>query len=173
MIAFRELNYVGRDDLRVAVGHPTDDPYRSKSRSSLGTQMFNQGPIGVEWEHAKRLIRKTYDVSIQVALTKDDRLIVLACDCRDLGVYRRPNNGVVLNADGSVHRQIMAPAEMRSNEYRGATRPSPYGLVAVDCSGARPAISVAFWQGDFEERREYDPESGAWGELLGHYIRRR
>jgi hypothetical protein len=135
--------------------------------------MLNQGPIGVEWQYAERVIRKAYDVSIQVSLTEDDRLILIACDCRDLDVYRRPNNGVVLNADGSVHRQILAPTEMRSNEYRGGICPSPYGLAAVDCRGSTLSIAVAFWQGDFEERREYDPESGAWGELLGHYIRRR
>jgi hypothetical protein len=165
MSAFEELNYLGRDELRVAVGHASDDPYCGKPRSSLGTQMMNQGPMGVEWQHAERLIRKTYDVSIQAVLTKDDRLVLIATDCRDLDVYRRPNNGIVLNADGSV--------DMRSSDYRGAALPIPYGLAAIDCSASTLAIAIAFWQGDFEERRAYDPESGSWGELLGHYIRRR
>jgi hypothetical protein len=173
MSAFKDLNYVGCDDLRVAVGHPTDDPYRGRPRSSRGTQMLNQGPKGVEWEHSQCLIRKSYEVSIQAALTQDDRLILIACDCRDLDIYRRPNNGLVLNADGSVHRQILAPDDMRSNEYRGGTCPIPYGLVSVDSIGSTVAIAVAFWQGDFEEQREYDPESGRWGDLVGHYIRRR
>lgn len=176
MSRFEDLVYVSRAGLRAGVRHQIDDPYLGRPKSSLGLRMMQEGPRGVSWTFGGDTIEKMYANCIEVELDEvHDLLVVIGHGGASIGEFDLPNNGVVFNPDGSVHRRIMVPPRItRTDVYKvlapGSTRVLvPEALTSVRWTRGRIEISLAYLDGDWDETRVYNPRTGEWGETTGQY----
>ena len=133
-------------------------------------------PVCIAWKYDGRQIRKNFDSGIQAVLDqKTNLLIVIGHGGAPIGEYGLPNNGVVLNPDGSVHRRIMVPPRItRTDVYKVLAPDStrvliPEALTLVRQVDAGIEIWLAYLDGDWNEQRLYDPKSGEWGATTGQY----
>lgn len=176
MSRFVDLQYVSRGSLRVLVHHATDDPYGGKPQSEIGLKILQQGPVAVTWKFGRNSIEKKFASRIQVALdVVSDLLVVIGHGGSALGEYCLPNNGVVFNPDGSVHRRIMVPPRITRTDVYTVLAPGskrilvPEGLTLVRRVKQGIEIFLSYLDGDWNEMRLYNPKTGEWGETTGQY----
>lgn len=176
MRAFAHIAYVSRNGLRAGVGHPQDDPYMGRPLSETGLAVMQGDPVGVEWQFNGAIVTKRFDHGIQALLDpSSDLLIVIGHGGSSIGDFDLPNNGVVFNPDGSVHRRIMVPPRITRTDVYKVLAPGskrilvPEGLTLVRRVKQGIEIFLAYLDGDWNEMRLYNPKTGEWGETTGQY----
>ncbi len=176
MSRFEDLVYVSRSGLRAGVGHATDDPYSGKPKSDLGLRVVQEGPEGVSWTHDGQAVDKNFKKRIQAAFdATNDLLVVIVLGGSSIGDFDLPNNGVVFNPDGSVHRRIMVPPRITRTDVYTVLAPGskrilvPEGLTLVRRAKQGIEIFLSYLDGDWNEMRLYNPKTGEWGETTGQY----
>lgn len=176
MSAFEELKYVSTSGLTVAAGHDFDDPYLGKPMSAAGTAVMQDVPVGISWKHEGKKVSKTFDQAIQVALDeRSSLLLIIGHWGSSIGEFTTPDNGVVFNPDGSIHRRILVPPRITRTDLQNVLSPDstrvlvPEGLTLVHCKPEGIELWLSYLDGDWHEIRMYDPKTGEWGETKGQY----
>ncbi len=176
MSAFDHIEYVSRNGLRASLGHPQDDPYMGKPLSEIGLAVMQDVPVGIDWQCDGLNIRKRFSRGIQAMLDLSaDLLIVIGHGGTPIGEFDLPNNGVVFNPDGSVHRRIMVPPLITRTDVYTVLAPGskrilvPEGLTLVRRAKQGIEIFLSYLDGDWNEMRLYNPKTGEWGETTGQY----
>ena len=176
MSRFDQLQYISRHGHRALVHHPVDDPYLGKPKSHIGIQLMQDGPVGVSWRYGGATIEKIFDSRIEVEVDLlSDLLIVIGHWGSSIGEFTTPDNGVVFNPDGSIHRRILVPPRITRTDLQNVLSPDstrvlvPEGLTLVHCKPEGIELWLSYLDGDWHEIRMYDPKTGEWGETKGQY----
>lgn len=165
-----KLQYVSRSGLHAEVGHPFDDPYLGNPKSILGQTISQQGPIGLIWEAGGKVVEKHFTSRIQsVEDSKSGLIVVIGHWNSPLDGCDLPNNGVVLSGNGTQVRVIEAPNEIIGNRSPNGQPLRPEGLSVIKRLNDEIEIWLSYWQGDWHEKRIYDPSNGVWGRVTGQY----
>ena len=121
-------------------------------------------------------IEKIFDSRIEVEVDLlSDLLIVIGHWGSSIGEFTTPDNGVVFNPDGSIHRRILVPPRITRTDLQNVLSPDstrvlvPEGLTLVHRKPEGIELWLSYLDGDWHEIRMYDPKTGEWGETKGQY----
>ena len=168
MSKIQSLQYIGRNGTRCAVGGRNDDPYLGNPKSDRALQLMQEGPIGIGWLFGGGVVERRFDNRVQAALDPSETLVaVIGHWGAAIDGQSGPNNGVVLNADGSVRHRIAAPAAIKDAQCAAA--PLVEGLSVIKRIAEGLEIWISFDEGEWHEKRLYDPLTGNWGRVTGQY----
>lgn len=140
-------------------GIPEDSYYISELSNCLH---------GVRWQYENKTI-ELYEEGVRInAYPSPDYKYIIAVYRNRSKLFSYPDNCVVYNLDGSIHKRISTPLlfNPRSNNKRGEC------FYTVDWAKKEDEIVVELWVSDggvyweWIERIEFNPETGEFGEFL-------
>jgi hypothetical protein len=132
--------------------------------------MRNQGVSGLKWTFGGVEIQKRFSTDIQAVTNSDmGQLLVIGHGCADLDASVLPNNGLILDANGEIVRQIIAPVQILSRFDRNGSSIRPDGFSSIENVENQTRIWLSYWQGEWCEQRIYDSKLNEWGAVTGHY----
>lgn len=168
------LRYLTADGLEAPVDESSPDcPFHGPGQSSYGLRIANSFINALQWNTVDRQHEMKFKGRIVAVLDPKSGCIVINVSSLDLP---RPNNALVVNADGTVNHQVGVPLEVERiiEQFPGkqpVTKKYPVEgieevLVQNDCL----VIGLGFAY-EWIERRIYDVTQRRWGERTLMYRR--
>jgi hypothetical protein len=128
-------------------------------------------PHGVRWQYENETIELYEEgVKINAYPSPDYRFIIAVYDHKSK-LFPKPDNCVVYNLDGSIHKKISTPfffepcGDKKKGEY--------FYSVGWEKKGDKIVLSLFVSDGgiywEWIERIEFNPETGEFGELLSRF----
>jgi hypothetical protein len=126
---------------------------------------------GVRWQYGNKTI-ELYEEGLTVIAypSPDYRYIIAIYDHRSK-LFPKPDNCVVYNLDGSIHKKISTPLSFVPNSKN--KRGEYFYSVGWGKKGDEVAVELLVSDGgvyqEWIERIEFNPETGEFGELLSRF----
>jgi hypothetical protein len=111
---------------------------------------------------------RRFATDIQAVIDPASRLlVVVGHGCGSLEEAVVPDNGGLITESGAF-RRLLAPTHIESALSPSGARIAPDGFSAVEIANGHVEIWISYWDGEWMERRAFDPDTGRWGNVSAH-----
>jgi hypothetical protein len=126
-------------------------------------------PHGVRWLYENKTIELYEEGGAIIAYPSPDYKYIIAVYDHGSKLFPKPDNCVVYNLDGSIHKRIASPLLFKpySSQKRG-----DYFYTVGWAKKGDEVVVVELWvsdRSDWIERIEFNPETGEFGDLLNRF----